>query len=115
MNLLNCLLLLVGLLLGGLIVYASMKVIHWYKKREEDLVKRIKDLEEQLKGKQLPYFVRDGLEDIKALENKDEFDLARMRLYLEEAMKTIDQAAERKKRMSEVYSSLRNHTKKKGD
>ena len=70
---------------------------------------RIADLEAQLKGRQLPYFVRDGLEDIKALENYDAFDLARVRLYLTEAMKTVDAAAERQDKMGEIYNALRNH------
>lgn len=103
-----------GLLFGALIVYATMKLIGFYQgfeKRISETEEQIKELEAQIKGKQLPFYVRDGLEEIKALENKDTFDLARMRLYLEEAIKTVDQAADRQTKMGDVYDALRNHKK----
>jgi len=99
-----------GFMFGGLIVFAALKLVGYC----EGLEKRITELESQIKGRQLPYYVKDGLEEIKALENKDSFDLARMRLYLEEAIKTVDQAADRQNKMGEVYNALRNH-KKRGE
>jgi hypothetical protein len=96
-----------GVVFGGLVGYAAMKLIGCMQNFE----KRITELEAQIKGKQLPYYVKDGLEEIKALENADMFDLARTRLYLEEAMKTVDQAAERQNKMGDVYAALRNHKK----
>lgn len=106
----------IGFLFGALVAYGLMQVKQAHEKRKADFERRLKDLEEQINGKQLPYFVRDGLEDIKALENKDTFDLARLRLYLEEAIKTVDQAASRQNKMSEVYDELRNpKNRRKGD
>lgn len=98
-----------GIVLGAVIVYATKKLIDWATNFE----KRIAELEAQIKGKQLPYYVKDGLEDIKALENADSFDLARMRLYLEEVIKTVDLAADRQNKMGEIYKALRNPKKVK--
>lgn len=102
-----------GMVFGGVIVYAVMKLVGYHNANMSNLEKRIFDLEEQVNGKQLPFYVRDGLEEIKALENNDSFDLARMRLYLEEAIKTVDQAADRQTKMGDVYNALRNHKKVK--
>lgn len=102
-----------GMVFGGLIVFAVMKLVGYHKAKMANFEKRIIELEEQVKGKQLPFYVKDGLEEIKALENNDSFDLARMRLYLEEAMRTVDQAAERQTKMGDVYNALRNHKKVK--
>ena len=102
---------LLGVLLGAVIVLATVKLNNCHQARMADLEKRISELEAQVKGKQLPFYVRDGLEEIKALENKDLFDLARMRLYLEEVIKTIDLAADRQTKMGDVYDALRNHKK----
>lgn len=102
-----------GMVFGGLIVFAVMKLVGYHKAHMANFESRIAELEAQIKGKQLPFYVRDGLEEIKALENADAFDLARMRLYLDEAIKTVDQAADRQNKMGDVYDALRNHKKVK--
>ena len=107
-------------LFGALAMYSGMKISEYQKKKEIEQNKRIEtisnelnDLKEQLKGKQLPYFVRDGLEDWRAIENANEFDLTRIQLYLQEMTKTVDQAVERKQRAVDIYKSLRNPNNKR--
>lgn len=100
-----------GIVFGALIVFAVMSLVNVHRRKIADFEKRIADLEAQVNGKQLPYFVKNGLEEIKALENADSFDLARMRLYLEETIKTVDQAFERQNKMGDVYRVMRNHKK----
>lgn len=111
----------IGALFGAAAMYSAMKIIDHYKRQEAEtaeikkqndaILNDLSNLHQQIKGRQLPYFIRDGLEDIKTLENNDSFDLARIRTYAEELIKTVDQAADRQTRMVEIYNRLRNHKK----
>lgn len=104
----NALLLIgIGILAGGLGMWCLMRI----QKAFDDQNRRIDQLEAQVRGKQLPFHVRDGLENIQALKNYDAFDLARVRLYLEEAIKSVDAAASRQKKMGNIYDGLRNGRK----
>jgi hypothetical protein len=109
----------ISTLFGATAMYCGMRISEHYrdlrkenedlKKQNDNVIKDFTELLQQLKGKQIPYFVRDGLEDWKALDNNDAFERARHRLFLEEQIKMMDQADERKRRKDEVYSLLRNH------
>lgn len=102
----------IGFIAGALAMFSLVRIRQASEKAISDLHHRIDLLEQQIKGKQLPFHVRDGLEEIKALENYDAFDLARIRIYLEEAIKSVDSAAERQKTMGTIYDGLRNGKKK---
>jgi hypothetical protein len=111
----------ISTLFGATAMYCGMKILEHYrhirkeneelKKQNDNVILEYAGLLDQLKGKQLPYWLRDGLEDWKALENNDAFERARQKLFLQEQIKILDQADDRKRRKDEVYSLLRNHKK----
>ncbi len=100
-----------GLVFGGLAVWCVMCIKKAYDDQLADLRRSVDELKQQIKGKQLPFYVRDGLEEIKALDNYDAFDLARIRLYLEQIIESVDKAVERNKKKDAAYDAVRNRKK----
>lgn len=101
-----------GLVVGALATWCAMRIKRFYDDQITELRKSVDELKQQIKGRQLPFYVRDGLEEIKALDNYDAFDLARIRLYLEQIIESVDKAVERNKKKDAAYDSVRNRREK---
>jgi hypothetical protein len=93
----------VAVIAGGLAVYSAMRLLQYFK----NLSGRITDLEEQIKGKTLPYYVSRFLEDHIALEDMQDDDLSVLVLLHQRMGNLLDSALTKKNKDMELARAMR--------
>lgn len=103
MDIKNSSLIVIAVFSGGLAVYCAMRLYQYFK----GVSQRIAELEAQIKGKQLPFYVSRFLEDQIALEGMQDDDLSTLVLYHQRMGNLLESLLGNKQKDLELLKSMR--------